>query len=555
MRIPPWPGHRRAVAGVVAALFIFLMLFTAGVGLLLFQNQTNLAKYQADSQAIGARGLASLEGLSMIATLNSTNNHLVVAMNNTGGTPETVVAAFVKDATGAITSPIMAFGAPGDTSAPSAVTLNIAAVGTAQLLKYTYSLPPGTPVFVNVMTSRGNIFSTRYPLSVPGNSTTSLMTTTVSTTSTLGAVGNPLVVVMQASPPQAFTGQTLTLNITFYNFSPTPLTSPQLNPPTPQVFTTGTAKLTLNACTGPSPSGTISGYSGSGTPPHIYFLCTYAVSQGPLGGVASFQGAGTAVLNGTTVYSAWATSNIVQIGGLTNVLVYGAFTVNFFVFKFTSCANSPKTQFASNDSFYYPVSYGSPCNSNPGTIPPPGGLSSLPTPAAVKSQNYFYVAFYLQVTNNFNTTLTIEPYTMMQIDQSDGGESDWWLAGDANHLTNGTYYPNYSPGASGTHLPQLVPYPNPCNSACFALGPGQSQVLTLAACGYGSRGWDWGGVGQGAHFDSYYYDYGGGCVSSWPNIGTTGQGSATVTTLVIAFLYNGKIYTQDIQFMGVAFVP
>jgi len=378
----------------------------------------------------------------------------------------------------------------------------------------------------------------------------------------VGAIGNPLVVVMTASPPQVFGSVTpnLNLTVTFYNFATTAITLPQLNPTAPLYFLTGTATLTpIVPCIGPS-SPSIPGYSGSGTPPSISFVCEYIVHTGTVGGVVTFEGGGQGIYNGTAIYSAEASSNIVQIGGLTNAIVYGAFSINFFEFKFTSCTNAPTLNGSGSIFNEYPVSYSAPCTTN--AVLPSAHWTALPDASDLSAGGNHYVAFYIEVTNNFNSSLTIMPYTMMQLDASDGGESDWWLAGNANSLSGGVYYPNYNPG--GNNLPTLAAYPGGATcastsppSGCFDLGPGQSQVLTLAACSYGSANWDWGGVPDADHFDVK-----SGCISSWPLWGGVyGHGSANDATLVISFYYynpstmKGFTYTQDIGFEGVALVP
>ena len=556
MRIPLNPSQRRAVAGVIAALFLFLMIFTAGLGFFLYQNQSNLLKYQANANDIAASGQTSLEKLSLFTSLQSSN--IVVDVNNTGGTIATVEAAYIKNQAGQIVSPpgIMMLSPAGGTNRSSPLNLAIGEHGGLLLSSYTYA---GSPVYIYLLTSRGNLYSAPYPFTTSGSAVTVTSTTTVSSISTVGAIGNPLVVVMTATPPQAFGGNTLTLNITFYNFALSSLTSPALNPAAPLYFLTGTATLTPLGCTGPS-SGTIPAYSGSGTPPSIYFLCTYTAHTGPLGGVASFGGAGEAVYNGSPVYSAEASSNLVQIGGLSNALTYGAFSINFFLFRYTSCTNEPILNGSGSSSNYYggsyPVGYSSPCTTR--TVVPSANWETLPSATNLSASGNYYVAFYLQVTNNFNSSLVISQYTMMQLDQSDAvGESDWWLVGNANQLTNGVYYPNYNPG--GNNLPTLTSYPSNCitiptPSGCFDLGPGQSQVFTLAACSYSNANWDWGGVPNADHFDVKSGGfYGGNCVSAWPQMQSVyNSGAGSLASLVVAFYYKGHVFTQDIQFEAVS---
>jgi hypothetical protein len=300
---------------------------------------------------------------------------------------------------------------------------------------------------------------------------------------------------------------------------------------------TGTASLNNPSCSGPytppgkvpDPGGTIPGYSGSGVAPHIYFLCTYAPSTGAVGGLASFSGWAYATQGTVVVQSASIVSNIVQIGGLTNVLAQGVFSTNFFFFKYSYCYQTSGSGFSS------------PCtkNANPLTI------SNLPEGAVISGGSNYYVAFYIQITNNYNTSLPLLQYTFLQVDPSNGGETDWWLAGTNTTMTNGVYYPVYP--ASGT--PTLTAYPSDCNvvnskniptdNKCIYVNPGKTVTITLAACGYSSSSWDWGGYKRGTSWDSGAT----GCISggSKPNIGSSGD--ATTATTVISFLYRGQTLT------------
>ena len=164
----------------------------------------------------------------------------------------------------------------------------------------------------------------------------------------------------------------------------------------------------------------------------------------------------------------------------------------------------------------------------------------------------YYVAYYVQLTNNFNTTLPILQYTFEQFEQSAGAESDWWIAG--TNTTSGAYYPNYKPG--GTSVPTLTAYPSDCatvnskgvptDKSCIYANPGQTVTITLAACGPSLSTWDWGGTQRGANFDKG----GSGCTSAAPNF--TGA-SATAGITVVSFAYKGQILTEDLAFQGVAF--
>ena len=542
-------GRRHAIAGVVVTLIIFALLFTAGTGYVFFQARSDLSSYQADVQALQQRAQISQEQLTFGVSLSGTSQP-VVTVNDTGGFPISVVSAFAEDNTGKVIWGPFTLGALG-TSALGPLNLNVGETGsftmTCASCKYTSGV-----INIAVVTSRGNVFTRQYPLVSTTKVTTISSATTTTETGPGGGGGNSLVVVMAATPIQVFSGpcpgaQCITDNVTLYNYSPTAMTGAGLHPTVPWSNVTGTAKLLTPSCSGPytppghvsDPTGTIPGYTGVGVAPHIYFLCTYAPQTGAVGGLATFSGWAFANQGSTVVESAGVESNIVQIGGLTNPLAQGAFTTNFFFFKYSSCYQTSGSSFSS------------PCtkNANPLTI------ANLPEGAVISGGSNYYVAFYFQITNNYNTTLPLLQYTFLQVDPSSGGETDWWIAGTNASMTNGVYYPNYP--SSGT--PTLTAYPSDCNNVnsknvptdanCIYVDPGKTVTITLAACGFSSPSWDWGGSKRGNS-----WDFGSsGCISggSTPSIGSNGD--ATAATTVISFEYKGAALTEDIAFNGIAF--
>ena len=428
-------------------------------------------------------------------------------------------------------------------------------VGQFRITGYNYTT--GTWYYLSLVTSRGNVFTNQAPTSATIYVSTIYTNTATTITIPTGGGGNSLVVTMVATPVQAYGGTTLTDNVTVYNYSPHPMTSTQLLPSVPSFNVTGTVGITPKTCTGPftppgqqpDPSGTIPLWNGLGLAPHIYFLCQYKTSSGQVGGLVSFSGLAEATQNSTSIKSSNVASNLIQVGSLPNVLTQGVFTSNFFFFGYSSCTNTAY-----------------PCTTTPASLPP-SSPTLLPDPAVLSGSSSSYVAFYIEITNNFNTTIPLLQNTFEQFDAStcDGcigvgiSESDWWLVGTNSTMVNSAYYPNYSPGASGTHLPTLVPYPADCNVVnaknvptdknCIYLNPGQSTIITLAACGPSSSAWDWGGTKYGTKFDSGA----SGCVSTTPNIAPGGMAAAGTT--VLSYWYKGVDVTQDIAFQGVAFVP
>jgi hypothetical protein len=549
---------RRAVAGIILAALLFALIFTAGIGYLLFQSQADRNSYAANVQAFQGRQSASQEQIAFCAMPVSagsckaapTGNALSVTVNDTGGFPISVTGWFVKDnATGKVLS-------SGVVQLASPLNLNVGNSGSFPLTGYNYV---GGTILVSLVTSRGNVFTVQYPLSTTVTQVTQSSTTTTVTGPGSGG-GNSLVVVMAATPVQAFSGTIITDNVTLFNYSNVPMTGATPVPAPPSYTTTGTAGLASTGCSQaytppgqvPDSSGFIPAWSGGGTAPHIYFLCTYTASSGAVGGLVSFSGAAKALQGTNTIYSAQATSNLVQVGGLTNPIAQGAFTSNFFFFKYSSCQPNAIAP-----------SGGTSCTLPANTKTNYAGLpvvKNFPEADLISSGSNYYVAFYLNLTNTFNKPLPLLQYTFVQLESSAGNESDWWLVGTTAKMTNLVYYPTYNP-ASGP--PTLTAYPTDCgtvdsnnvptDSNCIYVKPGQTVTVTLAACGPGVAKWDWGGSQYGVHFDSL--PAGVSCTSSTPylNLGGSASGSATAAITVISFEYNGAVYTQDIAFQGVAF--
>ncbi|MDA4126285.1 MAG: hypothetical protein OK452_03645 [Thaumarchaeota archaeon] len=528
---------RSGISGVFVALIIFSLLFTVGANYFLFVNRANLAMNQSNA----ARQDALLQGRQENLAINvglSASNTLVVSAINVGGVSTTISSIYLANITGKVIVPPPAstnFSAPG--SWP--LTLNVGAATNSmsgcvalktgcniEVKGYTYV--SGT-LLVKVLTGRGNIFSARFP---PASNS--------------GVGGNTLVVSMIAGPSKGYTqiftcNLCITLNVTAFNFASSPVMLASLNPTVPANSTTGTAKVSGGTCGLPSPSSTIPAYSGSGTAPSIRFTCTFNSNTGNVGGFASFSGFVQGKLSGALISSSEAVSNDIQIGGNSNVPTQGAFSVNFFYFRSSSCHQS------------IVVKWAPPCSTTPSPWPP-ASINSLPGAATISVGNNAYVAFYVQITNNFPATLDILKYTFLQLDASHppptvGNESDFWIAGDVNtYNSKGYSFPTYG------NPPALVAYTGnevscvsvPAN--CIDIAQGQSVTLTLAACGFGSTNWDWGGWQDARNFDSS-----NGCTSSAPSFSPSG--SANILTLVISFLWQNTVYTQDIQYQGLAVTP
>ena len=563
--------RRRAIAGVLATIMIFGVLFAIGAGFLIYQNQTTLTAIEANANREGAIQQSSLEKLSMSATLSGTT--LTLTLRNKGGVSTTVIDAYVSNSNGVMQSP----GIFSLSSLCATPTINLGSSTACALSPYSYT--SGT-VYLTVITARGNSYSLQYP--TPSGLATTTVTTTLGTltTTTLPYVGigsNALVINIVASPPEAFscTNGCVLANVTVYNYqSQGVMNNIALNPNPPTVtLCTGnvpgcTASLTPctlsgstcatsppATCAGPYNSNhtpdttdTIPAYSGAGVAPDVYYLCYYDASTGVVGGFATFSADATGVQGSIVIASALATSNAIKIGGSANVLNQGPFSANFFFFHYAACTSSTCTNTPTS-----PVFSGSP------NLP----TGSLPDGYLI-SGNSYYVSYYIQITNNFNVSLPILQYSYFQTDSTLGNDADFFIVGPASNSsyyalpTNGnslipTYYPTYTIAS-----PTLQAYTGSvysCNPTlggvitnCIDVKPAATVTLTFAACNAGSNSWDWYNQANGDNS-------GGGAISCTINGATTNTPSYTVPEatwlgIIIFFVYNGQVYAQQIPFAG-----
>ena len=560
--------RRKAVSSVLASVLMFVMIFGVGIGAFVFVNNTALQTSQA--RAIQQQGLLqqgqekpALLAPTSLAVDAGTSGDLWLRVVNQGSVPITITAVYVSNSQGQVASkstvgthPPFLTGNP-DLNVTLPLTINPASStqtmsGCASttgcdigISTAAYSYTSGT-VALSILTSAGNEFSALYPIpqTTTATQTTVTSSTTTTTTGTAVAGGNALVVTMAASPPQVYSGATVTDTVTVYNYAYSAVTNVVLAPTPPTATVTGTASLTAANCS-PASFASIPAYSGSGTASSVVFTCTYTSATGAVGGFAFFSGEAEGTLSGATVDSAEAISNTIQIGGTVNALNQGPFSPNFFFFGYSSCTNAPSGG-----------QYSSACTTSPSTMPP-ASIYTLPTGDYLSGHDY-YVAFYVQITNEFNTTLPILTYSYFQTDPGQGGESDFFLVGAATSPQT-TYYPNY---AVSHGLPQLTAYtanavtcaetaPNyspPPATTCIDVAPAQTVTLTFAACAPGSSSWDWGGRTDGTSFDS-----GASCGNQSPPDYVPPE--STWLGIIISFIYKGQVFFQGIPFEGQTVTP
>jgi hypothetical protein len=510
------------------------MIFTTGFGYLLFVTQSNQTISQAN--AVRQNSLLQAGNEILLPKVTLSGSTLVVSINNTGGFSATISTIYVVDSTGKLVSGFMG---PAGTNIPASQWPISLLVGQStvslgnniQLTGYTYTA--GTSVMVEIITAKGNTFSSPYPIPA-----------------TVTPAGNVLVVRMVVTPPQTLTcTNCVTDTVTIYNYASSQITGVSLSPSPPLAQATGTAKLTGGSCGAPAPSSTIPAYPGSGVAPSITITCTSSASTGSVGGVGTFSTSAIGTLNGKGVSSAEAMSNSIQIGGSSNVPTQGAFAANYFFLKFSACQNGPSGSVGS-------YTYSSPCSTSPATMPP-SSLNALTNGNYISGFSDYYVAYYVQVTNNFNATLPILQYTYLFMDPGISTEAYSFLVGANNSAfrTNGAYYPNYNPG--GTGIPTLTAYPADCNvvnaknvpvdTSCLYVNPGQTVTLTFAACGFsapGTSNWVWGGTSYGQQLDSN-----SGCITTAPGYQNAIPEGQTFA-VVVSYPYRNLVYSQTMPFEG-----
>ena len=502
-------SRRRAVAGVLASVILFAMIFTVGTGFFLFVSHSALSADQASIARANNQLQAGQEKLLVTVGITGATGHgsnpctncMWVRAENTGGVSSSVIDIYVTciSKCGSHQQEQLLSNStvsPGSHFLKQNPDLNVTlpiTLGVGASTKYLSSCPSsgctadiainrtafgysnGEYVVVSLLTSEGNAFSAQYP--PPANPVTTLVTVkSVTTHVTLTQIGGgpQLSVLMQVTPTQTLSCNNgcITLTATVFNFSPWTAdnVSISLNAP----YVSGTASVDDYSACSPTSRNVPAGENRS-------FSCRFSASTGAVGGFVSFSGHASGTLNTVFVTSADSLSNSIEVGGIASVTTQGAFAANFFLLKYSSCTQSSATQ----------RNFTGPCVTNAPLVNGHVDLARLPSGSFLAGGSNYYTAFYVQITNAFNTTLTITKYTYLFGDPDISGELFYFLAG--NYSSGGVYSPTYP--ASGT--PTLTAYPSDCgvanDSNCLYVKPGQTVTLTIAACGYGSSSWAWGG--------------------------------------------------------------
>jgi hypothetical protein len=179
-------SRRRAVAGIIASVLLFAMLFTVGASYFLFVNSQNQSYVESLIPRVNSLDSVGAESLIVTTGLASANNHVYFYLNNTGGLNANVTAFWLYSSTG---TPLVCVGhgLPGGSCTSQATTFSICAslsctsdsgttpnyvidtVGKGTSVVDTGYVYSTTAVTIKVLTARGDTFSQTYPATTSNN--------------------------------------------------------------------------------------------------------------------------------------------------------------------------------------------------------------------------------------------------------------------------------------------------------------------------------------------------------------------------------------------------
>src|SRR5712692_7335241 len=90
------PRPRKGVAGIIAAVLLFSMLFSVGTGFFLFMNNANTFYVKNLSDRTSAMQ-AQLNEILLVASAASGSNHLTLTVTNNGPVDSNITAVYVID--------------------------------------------------------------------------------------------------------------------------------------------------------------------------------------------------------------------------------------------------------------------------------------------------------------------------------------------------------------------------------------------------------------------------------------------------------------------------
>ena len=475
---------------------MFAMVFTVGAGYFLSVNNLKHTSDQAMATRLDAQAQEAGENLSLRVKLLA-GGGLWLTVNNTGRVPTTLDDVFVTSPAGKLLSlstlsnssylsrtPDLNVSLPLSL-APGASTAKVSGCGSSagcDVKVTTAALGGGTPsaFLISVLTSLGNVFSVQYPTPSPtlknilvinqnfvdvvdvGNSIVNLNNQQVivncyGCTTNLNQGGDILVAQVVATPSPVSDGDTITVEGTVWNYSP--YTASQVNITLTATYA-GIASVLPDISTTSELCGTTTTIT---TMSSASFACTFkAVSKGgATGGTVTFSGiAAACILTGTNstcnggslTNSAEASSNPVQIG---EIVTFGPWQLNYYFFSYTDKTHQTA---------------GSP---------------------AVIAHGDQYVALYVQLTNIYNTSLTVLDGSYLQF-VSPGTDVNAFIVENNTISYSSNSFTNYGCVDS----PPSAPVDSVSGQNCITVAPGQSVTLAFAASAPAGSSWEWGSGGN-----------------------------------------------------------
>lgn len=530
--------RRRAVSGIIGAVVLFALVFTAGAG---FFITVNNYRHSVDVVNAGRESFvqqASSENLAMVARLSKSadpwgnKSDLFLSIANAGGVSSTVVGVFVSAPNGSIVStstvhpPSHFLSAYGDLNLSLPLTL-VPGTNASQLrgcvkgsdasgcdigISHASFIYANGTYVVSVLTSLGNVFSVEYPaphfttlknfyIVQPSSESLEVVDQSLvnqyllDETGVVGcygcftnvaAGGNILVTLIMAGPSPVQDDNSINVIATVSNYSPYGATEVAVSLNT---LYSGPVSVSPSAPSGspvscpPTTGGTTTSIAAGAS---ATFECSFVAVANPGPGTVTFAGTASGTVDGAPVSSSVASSNPVQIG---SIVMIGLWQPNYYYFDYT--AGAPSSQ-------------------------------HTPSPASVIPHSDSYVALDVEVTNIYNEPLTLLDGSYIQF-VSPGTDIDEYIVQSVQYTgTTGTITQYGCTTSSGP--------------SCIVVQPGQSVDLVFAACGAGSATWQW---------------------QSGPNLcgGTIGYpiGNSVDIILEYAFQtsYGVNLYAENIPFQSV----
>ncbi len=490
LRISDDVWRRRAVAGIISAVILFALVFTVGTAFFLEVGNSQQTAASAYSDRLSVEDQAALENLTLRAGLNATSGDIWLMVNNTGGISSTIESVYVAGIEGKVVSNSSATGAqfltaPPDLSRLLPFTLDVGAStamsgGNIEINESAFDfLATNQTVFVNVLTSLGNVFSVPYPAlntitfkdvlvnehvldeylsgqNYYDTSGTDVISGCYSCVYSVYAGGNLLVLLLTATPSPVVEGGAIYVNGTVWDYSTYAASSSEL---LLNATYSGTASVTPSVSDTNYECGTSQPIASGGS---ATFQCIFNANTGSSGGgTATFEGVARACIDtpttaspcstGTLASSSITASDPVQIGSLVTV---GLWQPNYYYYSYSAEGES--------------------------------GLSSL----AVISHTHEYVAAFIQVTNIYTQPLTLLDGTYIQ-SVSPSIDFDFFMGygSSATYPTSGT--PTFTAYGCSDSAP-LAPVDTVAGQSCITVDPGQTVTLMFVAAAPGSSSWEWG---------------------------------------------------------------